>query len=94
MDEGLAQTDARADQRAKEMADMPDFGALANLHSSISNMGKMRKQNQMKAMAEKLGVEIQAEETELPGEELTKILIQRAKETGKTEDQINAILAE
>ena len=48
----------------------------------------------MRSVAEKLGVEIQAGETELPGEELTKILISRAKETGKTEEQINAILAE
>jgi hypothetical protein len=40
------------------MADMPDFGALANLHSSISNMGKKRKQTQMMQMAEKLGVEL------------------------------------
>lgn len=50
---------------------MPDFGALANLHSSISNMGKMRKQNQMKALADKLGVEVQAGEEQLPADELT-----------------------
>jgi len=24
---------------------MPNFGALANLHGTISNMGKMRKKN-------------------------------------------------
>jgi len=30
---------------SQEVGDMPDFGALANLHSSISNMGKMRKMN-------------------------------------------------
>jgi hypothetical protein len=45
-------------------------------------------------MAEKLGVEIQGNESELPAQELTKILISRAKETGKTENEINAILAE
>jgi hypothetical protein len=39
---------------------MPDFGALADVHSTIANMGKMRKINQMKSLAEKLGVEIAA----------------------------------
>lgn len=48
---------------AKENADMPNFGALADLHGSISNMGKMRKQKQLQDMASKLGVDIQ------PGEE-------------------------
>jgi hypothetical protein len=28
---------------SQENADMPNFGALANLHGSLSNMGKMRK---------------------------------------------------
>jgi hypothetical protein len=37
---------------------MPDFGALANLHGSIANMGKMRKKNQMQSMVQKLGVEV------------------------------------
>jgi hypothetical protein len=32
---------------AQEVGQMPDFGALANLHGTISNMGKMRKKNQM-----------------------------------------------
>ena len=51
MDEGIAATDQRVEKMSEEMSDMPDFGALANLHSSISNMGKMRKQNQMKTLA-------------------------------------------
>lgn len=73
---------------------MPDFGALANLHSSISNMGKMRKQNQMKALAEKLGVEVQPGEAEMGADELTQILIARAKEAGKTEEEINQAISE
>ena len=63
MDQGLAETDNRVAQMAKENADMPNFGALADLHGSISNMGKMRKQKQLQDMASKLGVDIQ------PGEE-------------------------
>jgi hypothetical protein len=63
---------------------MPDFGALANLHSSISNMGHMRKLNQTKALADKLGVDLMDGEGELPAEALTQTLIQRAKEAGKT----------
>lgn len=50
---------------------MPDFGALANLHGTISNMGKMRKRNQMNQLAAKLGVEVQAGEEELPASDLT-----------------------
>lgn len=43
MDEGLAATDKRVADMEKENGDMPNFGALADLHGSISNMGKMRK---------------------------------------------------
>jgi type IV secretory pathway TrbL component len=45
MDEGIAASDQRSTSMAQEMSDMPDFGALANLHSSISSMGKSRKMN-------------------------------------------------
>lgn len=47
MDQGLAETDKRVEQMSSENASdgsMPNFGALADLHGSISNMGKMRKQ--------------------------------------------------
>lgn len=44
MDQGLQETDNRVQQMAQENASMPNFGALADLHGSISNMGKMRKQ--------------------------------------------------
>ena len=43
MDQGLAETDRRVEQMNQETADMPNFGALANLHGSLSNMSKMRK---------------------------------------------------
>lgn len=47
MDQGLAETDNRVAQMQQEASaggDMPNFGALADLHGSISNMGRMRKQ--------------------------------------------------
>ena len=94
MDEGIAATDNRVESMTQEMGQMPDFGALANLHSSISNMGKQRKLNQVKTMADKLNVELQEGESDLPPSQITSTLIARAKEQGKTESEINAILAE
>ena len=73
---------------------MPDFGALANLHGTIANMGKMRKSKQAQDMASKLGVELQAGEADLDATTLTNTLIARAKENGKTTEEINQILAE
>ena len=75
---------------SQENADMPDFGALANLHGTIANMGKMRKVKQMNDLAAKLGVEVQAGEENLGAVELTSVLMQRAKEAGKSEEEINA----
>ncbi len=43
MDQGLQETDNRVAQMTKENADMPNFGALADVHSTLSNMGSMRK---------------------------------------------------
>jgi len=43
MDEGMAATEARVTDMAQENASMPDFGALANVHSTLSNMTTMRK---------------------------------------------------
>ena len=45
-------------------------------------------------MASKLGVEIQAGEEQMDASELTNTLIERAKQAGKTEAEINAALAE
>jgi len=69
----------------KENADMPNFGALADLHGSISNMGKMRKQKQLNDMAAKLGVDIQAGDDQMDPSDLTNTLIERAKAAGKSE---------
>ena len=73
---------------------MPNFSALANLHGTISNMGKMRKKKQMNDLAGKLGVEVQAGDEDLSAEDLTNTFIQRAKEAGKTQEEIDAALAE
>ena len=43
MNAGLAQTEERVQKMNEESQQMPDFGALANLHGSIANMGKNRK---------------------------------------------------
>jgi hypothetical protein len=45
-------------------------------------------------MAAKLGVEIQAGEEQMEASDLTNTLIERAKQAGKSEAEINAALAE
>lgn len=94
MDDGIAATDARVEKMQQEIGDMPDFGALANLHGSIANMGKMRKKNQAAQLAQKLGVELQDGEEQLSAADLTNTLISRAQEAGKTTEEINQIMAE
>ena len=75
-------------------ADMPNFGALADMHSSLSNMGKMRKKKQLNDMAAKLGVEVQEGDEELAAADLTQVMMARAQEAGKSEAEIAAALAE
>lgn len=94
MDQGLAETDNRVAAMQKEAADTPNFGALADMHSSLSNMGKMRKRGQLTALAGKLGVDVQAGDEDLPAEDLTQAMIARAQEAGKSEAEISAALAE
>ena len=43
MNEGIAETENRVTKMSQEAADMPNFSALANVHDTLSNMGKMRK---------------------------------------------------
>ena len=43
MEQGIAETDNRVARMNQEASDMPNFSALANMHDSLSNMGKMRK---------------------------------------------------
>lgn len=94
MDQGLAETDNRVAAMQKEEADTPNFGALADMHSSLSNMGKMRKRGQLTALAGKLGVAVQAGDEDLPAEDLTQAMIARAQEAGKSEAEISAALAD
>jgi hypothetical protein len=79
---------------SQENASMPNFGALADLHGSISNMGHMRKLKQLNEMATKLGVEIQPGEDQMEASDLTNTLMERAKAAGKSEAQIQAALTE
>ena len=75
MDDGIAETDNRVQQMAQENADLPNFGALANLHGSLANMGKMRKKKQVTELATKLGVDVLEGDEELEPEALTNIMI-------------------
>jgi len=81
-------------QMQSEAESMPNFGALADMHSSLSNMGKMRKRKQLNDMASKLGVDIMEGDEDLPAADLTQAMIARAQEAGKSEEEINAALAE
>ena len=92
MDAGLQETDNRVNQMNQEAQDMPNFGALADMHSSLSNMGKMRKRKQLNDMAAKLGVEVQEGDEDLPAADLTQVMMQRAQEAGKTEEEIAAAM--
>jgi hypothetical protein len=94
MDQGLAETDNRVAQMEQENANMPNFSALADVHSTLSNMGKMRKRRQLNEMASKLGVEVQAGDEDLPAADLTQTMMERAKAAGKSDAEINAALAE
>jgi hypothetical protein len=51
MDAGLQETDNRVNQMTQEAQDMPNFGALADVHDTLSNMGKSRKKRQLMDMA-------------------------------------------
>jgi len=88
MDEGIAQSDTRAQKMAEEQANMPNFGALANMHSSLANMSNMRKKKQVNDLAAKLGVDPQESDYKLSGQKLSNTLIARAKEAGQTDEQI------
>jgi hypothetical protein len=94
MEEGIQETDNRAQKMAEEQANMPNFNALANLHGSLSNMGKMRKRKHINDLASKLGVQVQQGDEELSPEELMNSMIQRAQEAGKSEQEINEALQE
>lgn len=67
------------------MESMPNFGALADLHGSLSNMGKSRKKKQVNDLAAKLGVDPIKSDYDLEAEDLSNTLIARAKEAGKSE---------
>lgn len=73
---------------AEEQANMPNFGALANMHSSLANMSNMRKKKQVNDLAAKLGVDPQESDYKLSGSKLSNTLIARAKEAGQTDEQI------
>ena len=56
MNEGLANVNRQADQRAQETEMMPDMGALTTITGTIHKMGLSQKQRQVNLLAAKLGV--------------------------------------
>lgn len=48
----------------------------------------------MNDLASKLGVDVQAGDVDLSAEDLTNTMIERAKQAGKTQEEIDAALAE
>ena len=67
---------------------MPNFGALADLHSSLSGMSNSRKKKQVNDLATKLGVDVMAGDYDLGAEEMSNAFMARAKEAGKSEAEI------
>jgi hypothetical protein len=43
MEDGIAATDSKIEKQNEDIKNMPNFGALADLHGSLSNMSNMRK---------------------------------------------------
>ena len=85
MEEGIANTDKKVEQMNEEAANMPNFSALADVHSNLANMGNMRKKGQVNSLAAKLGVDVQQGDYDLGASELGSVLMARAKEAGKTD---------
>ena len=94
MDEGIAATDKKIENENADAANMPNFGALADLHGSLSNMSNSRKKKQVNDMCAKLNLEPTPADYKMEASDLTESLIARAKEGGMSEKKINEALAE
>jgi len=94
MEEGIAATDHKIEQENVDQANMPNFGALADLHGSLSNMSNSKKKNEVNNMCAKLNIQPEASDYKLEPQELSDTLIARAKEAGMSEKKINEALAE
>ena len=78
----------------KEQEAMPNFGALADLHSSLSGMSNSRKKKQVNDLAAKLGIDVMEGDYNLSAEDMSNAFMARAKEAGKSEAEITAAFAE
>ena len=94
MDEGIAATDHKIEQENMDQASMPNFGALADLHGSLSGMSNSRKKKEVNNMCAKLNITPENSDYKLEAQELSDALIGRAKEAGMSEKKINEALAE
>ena len=94
MEEGIAGTDQKIQQENIDQANMPNFGALADLHGSLSNMSNSKKKKEVNNMCAKLNIQPENSDYKLDPQELSDTLIARAKEAGMSEKKINEALAE
>ena len=94
MEEGIAATDQKIQQENVDQANMPNFGALADLHGSLSNMSNSKKKKEVNNMCAKLNIQPENSDYKLDPQELSDTLIARAKEAGMSEKKINEALAE
>ena len=60
MEEGIAATDQKIQQENVDQANMPNFGALADLHGSLSNMSNSKKKKEVNNMCAKLNIQPEA----------------------------------
>ena len=94
MEDGIAATDHKIEQENIDQANMPNFGALADLHGSLSNMSNSKKKKEVNNMCAKLNIQPENSDYKLDPQELSDTLIARAKEAGMSEKKINEALAE
>ena len=65
---------------------MPNFGALADLHSSLSGMSNSRKKKQVNDLAAKLGIDVMEGDYSLSADDMSNAFMARAKEAGKSDE--------
>ena len=73
---------------------MPDVGALTSLTSTIHSMGRSQAQRQVNLLAARLGVEAKPGDEKLDPASLSEMMITRAQQAGKNEEQIEEALKE
>lgn len=63
---------------------MPDMSALTTITGTIHKMGLSKQQRQVNLLAARLGVEAKPGDENLNPDDLSKTMVQRAQNLGKT----------